>query len=90
MVHVRGSDWAGVQVWDFETLDNAENPSDESGIFEMEPMNELMVGHDVQIRCIVKSVDPEETTMWYAQVRTSQAGGVLHHSQTEYSIVLTV
>ena len=35
----------------------------------MEPMNELKVGNDVQLKSIVKSVNPEEPTMWYAQVR---------------------
>ena len=36
--------------------------------FEMEPMNELKVGTDVQLRCIVKSCDHDETSIWYAQV----------------------
>lgn len=55
------------QVWDFETIDNADT-TDESDVFEMEPMNELKVGNDVQLKCMVKSCDPEETTIWYAQV----------------------
>lgn len=37
----------------------------------MEPMNELRVGNDVQLRCMVKSCDPDETTFWYAQVCTT-------------------
>ena len=60
--------WAGQQVWDFETIDTADQ-TDDSGLFEMEPMNELRVGHDVQLYTIVKSVDEEnEPTIWYAQV----------------------
>ena len=42
--------------------------TDESSVFEMEPMNELKVGDDVQLKSIVKSVHGEEPTMWYAQV----------------------
>ena len=39
-------------------------------MFEMEPMNELKVGDGVQLKTILKSVDPEnEPTIWYAQVR---------------------
>ena len=55
-------------MWDFETIDTAD-VTDESGIFEMEPMNELKVGSDVALKSIVKSPDEEEPTMWYAQVR---------------------
>jgi len=55
-------------VWDFETVDNADT-ADEAECFEMEPMNELKVGNDVQLRCMVKSCDPEEATIWYAQVQ---------------------
>ena len=58
-------------MWDFETIDTA-GDTDESGLFEMEPMNELKVGNDVQLRSIVKSVDPNEPTMWYAQVSKTQ------------------
>ena len=54
-------------MWDFETIDTADT-TDEADVFEMEPMNELKVGNDVQLRSIVKSADPEEPTMWYAQV----------------------
>ena len=54
-------------MWDFETIDTADT-TDEAEVFEMEPMNELKVGNDVQLRSIVKSADPEEPTMWYAQV----------------------
>jgi hypothetical protein len=55
-------------VWDFETIDTADS-TDDSGMFEMDPMNELKVGTDVQLYSIVKSVDEEnESTIWYAQV----------------------
>jgi hypothetical protein len=54
-------------VWDFETIDTADT-TDESELFEMEPMNELQVGSNVQLKSLVKSTDPEEPTMWYAQV----------------------
>ena len=54
-------------MWDFETVDNADT-TNEVEMFEMEPMNELKVGSDVQLRCMVKSCEPE-TTFWYAQVR---------------------
>ena len=53
-------------MWDFETIDTAD-VTEEADCFEMEPMNELKVGNDVQLRSIVKSADPEEPTMWYAQ-----------------------
>ena len=57
-----------LQVWDFETVDNADT-TDESPIFEMEPMNELRVGHhsgDVSLRSMVKG--DQEETFWFAQV----------------------
>ena len=57
------------KVWDFESVDTAD-VADESGLFEMEPMNELRVGHDVHLKSILKSTDAEnEITVWYAQVR---------------------
>ncbi|KAK3107710.1 hypothetical protein FSP39_020546 [Pinctada imbricata] len=56
-----------IRVWDFESVDTAD-VADESGLFEMEPMNELKVGQDVSLKCIIKSVDTEsEVTFWYAQ-----------------------
>ena len=54
-------------MWDFETVDTAD-VTDDSSVFEMEPMNELRVGDDVQLKSIVKSVNSKEPTMWYAQV----------------------
>ncbi|XP_059142623.1 cilia- and flagella-associated protein 44-like isoform X2 [Physella acuta] len=56
-----------IRVWDFEAIDTAD-ATDDSGIFEMDPMNELKVGTDAQLYCIVKSIDEEnEPTIWYAQ-----------------------
>ena len=55
------------KVWEFETVDSADITGDME-CFEMEPMNELKVGQDVQLRCIVKSCDQDEACIWYAQV----------------------
>jgi len=51
-------------------VDNADITGDME-VFEMEPMNELKVGQDVQLCCIVKSCDQEEASIWYAQVNSS-------------------
>ena len=56
-----------MQVWNFETIDAAER-TDEVAIFEMEPMNELLVGQDVQVKNLQKSSDKEEANIWYGQV----------------------
>ncbi|PIK49063.1 hypothetical protein BSL78_14078 [Apostichopus japonicus] len=55
-----------VRVWDFESIDTADS-MDDSGIFEMEPMNELKVGNSVHLMSMVKTLDPEATSIWYAQ-----------------------
>ncbi|XP_022090775.1 cilia- and flagella-associated protein 44-like isoform X2 [Acanthaster planci] len=55
-----------VRVWDFETIDTADS-ANESGIFEMDCMNELKVGNDVHLISMVKSLDPEVQSIWYAQ-----------------------
>ena len=56
-----------IRVWDFESIDTAD-ATDESATFEMEPMNELKVGNDVNLRSIIKCTDAEnEITVWYAQ-----------------------
>ncbi|XP_053372820.1 cilia- and flagella-associated protein 44-like [Mercenaria mercenaria] len=56
-----------IRVWDFEAIDTAD-VTDETGMFELDPMNELKVGNDVQLKCIIKSIDSEnEPTIWYAQ-----------------------
>ena len=54
-------------MWDFEKIDTADS-TDESGVFEMDCMNELKVGNDVHLMSMVKSVDPEAENIWYAQV----------------------
>ncbi|XP_041471026.1 cilia- and flagella-associated protein 44-like [Lytechinus variegatus] len=55
-----------IRVWDFESIDTADS-MDESGVFEMDPMNELKVGNDVHLMSMVKSVDPEVQSLWYGQ-----------------------
>ena len=64
-------------MWDFETIDTADS-TDETGLFEMEPMNEIKIGqHEhVSLRSIVKSldeIDGEPSTFWYAQVSRNDA-----------------
>ncbi|XP_066555153.1 cilia- and flagella-associated protein 44 [Amia ocellicauda] len=54
-----------VRVWDFEGIDTADAESD-SGLFEMEPMNELVVGKDVSLLSMVKSFQPD-SPIWFAQ-----------------------
>uniref|UniRef100_A0A8C9S6G7 Cilia- and flagella-associated protein 44 n=1 Tax=Scleropages formosus TaxID=113540 RepID=A0A8C9S6G7_SCLFO len=48
-----GTDGA-VRVWDFETIDTADC-MDDTGFFEMEPMNELVIGRNVCLSYMVKS-----------------------------------
>ncbi|XP_033757971.1 cilia- and flagella-associated protein 44-like isoform X3 [Pecten maximus] len=56
-----------IKVWDFESVDTADT-TDDTGMFEMEPMNELRVGDGVKLQSISKSFDAEtEMTFWYAQ-----------------------
>ncbi|XP_052805423.1 cilia- and flagella-associated protein 44-like isoform X2 [Mya arenaria] len=56
-----------IRVWDFEAIDTAD-ATDDSAMFELDPMNELKVGTNVQLKCIIKSIDSEnEPTIWYAQ-----------------------
>ncbi|XP_075710812.1 cilia- and flagella-associated protein 44 isoform X1 [Rhinoderma darwinii] len=54
-----------VRVWDFETVDTADSV-DDTGLLEMEPMNELMVGKNVNLRYMVKTMDGE-SPVWFAQ-----------------------
>ena len=65
-----------IRVWDFETVDTAD-VTDESSVFEMDPMNELHVGNNVSLRTLIKSCDPNEPTIWYAQVSTRLFGSRL-------------
>jgi len=54
-------------VWDFETTGNMQAEED-SHAMELEPVNELRVGNDVQITSMVRSVGARELSLWYAQV----------------------
>ncbi|KAK5851669.1 hypothetical protein PBY51_023206 [Eleginops maclovinus] len=47
-----------VRGWDFESIDTADSTGD-SGRFELEPMNELLVGHNVCLSSVVKNSQPE-------------------------------
>ncbi|KAK2814871.1 hypothetical protein Q7C36_023137 [Tachysurus vachellii] len=59
-----GADGA-VRCWDLETIDAADCV-DDSGLFEMEPMNELIVGRNVSLLSMVRSTVPD-STFWFAQ-----------------------
>ncbi|XP_026863865.2 cilia- and flagella-associated protein 44 isoform X1 [Electrophorus electricus] len=59
-----GTDGA-VRCWDFETIDAADCV-DDSGLFELEPMNEVMIGRGVSLSSMVKSSVPD-STFWFAQ-----------------------
>uniref|UniRef100_A0A4W3IB69 Cilia- and flagella-associated protein 44 n=1 Tax=Callorhinchus milii TaxID=7868 RepID=A0A4W3IB69_CALMI len=58
-----GSDGC-VRVWDFETIDTADTANDDH-ILEMEPMNELIVGKNVNLHYMVKINN--ENSFWFAQ-----------------------
>ncbi|XP_030059762.1 cilia- and flagella-associated protein 44 [Microcaecilia unicolor] len=60
-----------VRAWDFETLDAVESV-DETGVVEMEPMNELLVGKNVNLFSMVKSHE-RYSPIWYAQ---DASGGI--------------
>ena len=53
-------------MWDYETIDNADITED-SSVFEMEPLTEIRVGSNVSIKSLVRSADPDTPTLWYAQ-----------------------
>ncbi|XP_044029955.1 cilia- and flagella-associated protein 44 [Siniperca chuatsi] len=59
-----GSDGV-VRGWDFEGIDTADSNSDSSR-FEIEPMNEMVVGHNVCLSSVVKSSLPD-SFIWFAQ-----------------------
>ncbi|XP_045922375.1 cilia- and flagella-associated protein 44 isoform X1 [Micropterus dolomieu] len=59
-----GSDGV-VRGWDSESIDTADSNSDSSR-FEIEPMNEMVVGHNVCISSVVKSSLPD-SFIWFAQ-----------------------
>nr|XP_033799273.1 cilia- and flagella-associated protein 44 isoform X2 [Geotrypetes seraphini] len=54
-----------IRAWDFETLDTIES-ADESGIVEIEPMNELLVGKNVNLCSMVRNHE-RDSPIWYAQ-----------------------
>nr|DBA34597.1 TPA: hypothetical protein GDO54_002143 [Pyxicephalus adspersus] len=60
-----------VRVWDFETVDTADT-IDDTGVLEMEPMNELQVGKNVNLRFMVKTKE-NDSPVWFAQ---DPSGGI--------------
>ncbi|XP_026513175.1 cilia- and flagella-associated protein 44 [Terrapene carolina triunguis] len=54
-----------IRVWDFETIDAADSV-DDTGLLEMEHMNELLVGKNVNLSSIMKIHDLGQP-IWYAQ-----------------------
>uniref|UniRef100_A0A8K9X508 Cilia- and flagella-associated protein 44 n=1 Tax=Oncorhynchus mykiss TaxID=8022 RepID=A0A8K9X508_ONCMY len=59
-----GSDGA-IRGWDFESIDTADC-NDDSGLFEIEPMNEMVIGRNVSLSSMVKSCLPD-SFIWFAQ-----------------------
>ncbi|KAM5180821.1 cilia- and flagella-associated protein 44 [Mantella aurantiaca] len=60
-----------VRVWDFETVDTADT-IDDTGLLEMEPMNELLVEKNVNLRFMVKTRE-NDSPVWFAQ---DASGGI--------------
>nr|XP_061800171.1 cilia- and flagella-associated protein 44-like [Nerophis lumbriciformis] len=54
-----------IRGWDFETIDAADSSSENSK-FEMEPVNELLVGRNVNLYSVVKS-SQQDSNIWFAQ-----------------------
>lgn len=54
------------QTWDFESIQSA-NSLEDNNRFEIEPMNELVVGHNVCLCSVVKGPQPD-SFIWFAQV----------------------
>lgn len=59
-----------MKVWNFETIDAAYSV-DDTGLLEVEPMNELHVGRNVSLSFMSKVHDCGQP-IWYAQVRYTQ------------------
>ncbi|XP_012883971.1 PREDICTED: cilia- and flagella-associated protein 44 [Dipodomys ordii] len=59
-----GSDGC-VRIWDFETIDTADI-IDDSGLLEIEPINELVVGKNVKLFSMIK-MDEIGSNFWLAQ-----------------------
>jgi hypothetical protein len=58
------------QTWSCELIESAQ-VQEENERFEMEPTNQLKVGNNVQLYSMVRSVNPEEQSIWFAQVSQS-------------------
>lgn len=56
-----------MKVWNFEAIDAADSV-DDTGLLEVEPMNELQVGRNVSLNFMSKVHDNGQP-IWYAQVR---------------------
>ncbi|CAM4444167.1 unnamed protein product [Caretta caretta] len=54
-----------IRVWDFETIDAADSV-DDTGLLEMDHMNELLVGKNVNLSSIMK-IHELGQPIWYAQ-----------------------
>lgn len=59
-----------MKVWNFEAIDAADSV-DDTGLLEVEPMNELQVGKNVSLNFMSKVHDNGQP-IWYAQVRCTQ------------------
>ncbi|XP_006628047.3 cilia- and flagella-associated protein 44 isoform X2 [Lepisosteus oculatus] len=59
-----GTDGA-IRVWDFEGVDSADSV-DDSGLFEIEPMNEIVIGKRVSLYSMVRGSGPD-SFIWFAQ-----------------------
>lgn len=59
-----------MKVWNFETIDTGDSV-DDTGLLEVEPMNELRVGRNVSLSFMSKVYDSGQP-VWYAQVRYTQ------------------
>lgn len=55
------------QIWDLDSINFADVTSDNSKS-EMEPLNEMQLGHNVSLASVVKSPQPN-SFVWFAQVR---------------------
>ncbi|XP_038610697.1 cilia- and flagella-associated protein 44 isoform X3 [Tachyglossus aculeatus] len=54
-----------IRIWDFETIDSADI-ADDSGVLEIEPINELLVAKNVNLSSMVK-INDASNSIWYAQ-----------------------
>ncbi|XP_023139357.2 cilia- and flagella-associated protein 44-like isoform X2 [Amphiprion ocellaris] len=59
-----GSDGV-IRGWDYELISGADNDTD-SGRFEMEPLNEMVIGRNICISSMVKS-SLSDSFLWFAQ-----------------------